>query len=132
MSLPVQSFTNRRISIDLLPTAVAAAGTRYDGELDLPGTDLIAQLNEGGNERSLFFEHQGNRAVRVGTWKLVALDDEPWELYDFTTDRTEMNNLASERPLLVDQLSDVWDHWAEQNHVTPLPRDLKVRYLKPD
>ena len=118
--------------IDLLPTAIAAAGTRYDGELDLPGTDLIAQLNEGGNERSLFFEHQGNRAVRVGTWKLVALDDEPWELYDFTTDRTEMNNLASERPLLVDQLSDVWDHWAEQNHVTPLPRDLKVRYLKPD
>ena len=70
--------------------------------------------------------------MRVGTWKLVALHDEPWELYDFTTDRTEMNNLASERPLLVNQLSDAWDHWAEQNHVTPLPRDLKVRYLKPD
>lgn len=118
--------------IDLLPTAVAAAKAQYTGKLDLPGTDLIAQLNDGGNERILFFEHQGNRAVRRGSWKLVALDDAPWELYDFTTDRTEMNNLASLRPLLVNELSDAWDHWAKQNHVTPLPRDLKVRYLKPD
>lgn len=118
--------------IDLLPTAVAAAESTYEGKLDLPGTDLIAQLNQAPDQRTFFFEHQGNRAVRRGSWKLVALDDQPWELYDFTTDRTEMNNLATQRPQLVEQLADAWDEWGDQNHVTPLPRDLKVRYLKPD
>jgi|GEM_PF-4700910 len=43
-----------------------------------------------------------------------------------------MNNLAAQHPLLVKQLSHAWDEWGAQNHVTPLPRDLKVSYLKPD
>lgn len=118
--------------IDLLPTAVAASGAPYRGELSLPGKNLIKQLNQGGVERTLFFEHQGNRAVRRGNWKLVALDDEPWELYDFTNDRIEMNDLSENFPLRVKQLSAAWDWWAAENQVTPLPRDLKVKYLKPD
>jgi arylsulfatase A-like enzyme len=118
--------------IDLLPTAVAAAGATYEGKLSLPGTDLVAQLNNGGGERTLFFEHQGNRAVRQGKWKLVALDDQPWELYDFTQDRIEMNDLAGKFPEKVKQLSAAWDKWGAANQVTPLPRDLGVRYLKPD
>ncbi|MFT4688975.1 MAG: arylsulfatase [Limisphaerales bacterium] len=118
--------------IDLLPTAAAVAKTKYTGNLDLPGTDLIAQLNTGFKPRTLFFEHQGNRAVRQGKWKLVALDDEPWELYDFTIDRIEMNDLATRFPKKVKQLSAAWDKWGAANQVTPLPRDLGVRYLKPD
>ena len=119
--------------IDLLPTAVAVAKTRYRGKLDLPGTDLIAQLNSGFKQNhTLFFEHQGNRAVRQGKWKLVALDDESWELYDFTKDRIEMNNLAKKFPKKVKQLSAAWDKWGAANQVTPLPRDLGVKYLKPD
>ena len=70
--------------IDLLPTAIDVSGANYQGELSLPGTSLIAQLKESDHEsRTLYFEHQGNRAVRAGDWKLVALDDQPWELYDF-------------------------------------------------
>lgn len=118
--------------IDLLPTAIAVAQTTYQGKLSLPGTDLVAQLNYPEIERTLYFEHQGNRAVRQGNWKLVALDDQPWELYDFTTDRTEMHDLAAKFPGKVDALSQAWDHWAATNQVTPLPRDLKVNYLKPD
>ena len=122
--------------IDLLPTAVAVSGARYDGTLPLPGVDLIKQLNNdvdnGCSERALFFEHQGNRAVRKGKWKLVALDDEPWELYDFTTDRTEINDLAKVHPGKVNELSAAWQKWGEENHVTPLPRDLGVQYLKAD
>ncbi len=119
--------------IDLLPTALAVAGAEYKGKPDLPGIDLIGQLNNGFTKgRTLFFEHQGNRAVRRGRWKLVALDDEPWELYDFTRDRIEMNNLASKHPDIVRQLSAAWDEWGARNQVTPLPRDLKVKYLKPD
>jgi arylsulfatase len=118
--------------IDLLPTAVAVSGARYNGKLSLPGTDLMQQLNTGGEERMLFFEHQGNRAVRSGRWKLVALDDQPWELYDFNIDRIEMNDLASKHPARVQKMAAAWHQWGAANHVTPLPRDLGVGYLKAD
>ena len=118
--------------IDLLPTAVAVAEAKYNGKLSLPGSNLIHQLEHDSDQRTLFFEHQGNRAVRAGRWKLVALDDQPWELYDFTVDRTESNDLASVQPERVKSMSAAWDKWAADNQVTPLPRDLGVKYLKPD
>lgn len=119
--------------IDLMPTAVAIAETEYTGSLPLPGENLVRQINEGSaEERTLYFEHQGNRAVRQGQWKLVALDDEPWELYDFTSDRSEMTDLSAEFPERVYALDQLWNTWAKENNVTPLPRDLGVGYLKPD
>ncbi|MDF1825619.1 MAG: arylsulfatase [Verrucomicrobiales bacterium] len=119
--------------IDLLPTAVAAGGATYGGELTLPGADLIAQLNDGNaGERTLFFEHQGNRALRKGKWKLVAFDDQAWELYDFSVDRTEMNDLSAKYPEKVVELNAEWEAWADENQVTPLPKDLGVKYLKAD
>lgn len=118
--------------IDLLPTAVAVAEAKYDGKLSLPGRNLIHQLENDSDERTLFFEHQGNRAVRAGRWKLVALDDQPWELYDFSVDRTESNDLANAHPPRVKSMSAAWDKWAADNQVTPLPKDLGVKYLKPD
>lgn len=119
--------------IDLLPTAVAAAGVEYQGKLPLPGVDLVDQINKGTKEeRILFFEHQGNRAVRQGRWKLVALDDQPWELYDFAKDRIEMNDLSEKKPERVKAMSAAWDRWGAENQVTPLPKDLRVKYLKPD
>jgi arylsulfatase A-like enzyme len=118
--------------IDLLPTAVSVAGAKYEGKLSLPGIDLLDQLDNGGRERMLFFEHQGNRAVRSGRWKLVALDDQPWELYDFSVDRVEMNDLATNHPQRVQRMAAAWDKWGAANQVTPLPRDLGVDYLKAD
>lgn len=118
--------------IDLLPTAVAVSGATYNGALALPGVNLVDQVNDGGGERTLFFEHQGNRAVRRGKWKLVAFDDKPWELYDVSIDRTEMNDLSAEHPELVKKLDAAWEKWGAENQVTPLPRDLGVQYLKAD
>ncbi len=119
--------------IDLLPTAAAVGGATYEGKLSLPGTNLVDQLNNGtAEERTLFFEHQGNRAVRQGKWKLVALDDQPWELYDFDVDRTEMNDLAAKFPGRVKAMDAAWEKWGSENQVTPLPKDLGVGYLKPD
>ncbi len=118
--------------IDLMPTAVSVAGARLEGNLPLPGENLIEQINKGGEERMLFFEHQGNRAVRHGRWKLVALDDKPWELYDFSVDRVEMNDLSQKYPQRVKKMAAAWDKWGAANQVTPLPRDLKVDYLKAD
>jgi len=117
--------------IDLLPTAVAVAGG--ENPESLPGRSLIKQLNKGTeSERILFFEHQGNRAVRQGKWKLVALDDQPWELYDFTRDRSEMTDLSAVYPDKVKKLDAAWTRWAKQNNVTPLPKDYGVEYLMVD
>ncbi|MGQ9732875.1 MAG: sulfatase/phosphatase domain-containing protein, partial [Candidatus Zipacnadales bacterium] len=58
----------------------------------------------------LFFHHQDNRAIRVGDWKLVAAGKgQPWELYDMRTDRSEMVNLAAQRPLKARQLAELWE-----------------------
>lgn len=125
--------------IDLFPAALAVTGAAYSGKIALPGFDLISQLIDRTREseaifeeRFLFFEHQGNRAVRQGKWKLVALDDQPWELYDFSVDRIESNDLAESRPEVVRSLTNAWEKWAAENQVNPLPRDLRVPYLKPD
>lgn len=123
--------------IDLLPTAIdVCKHGELSGNEMLPGrslVDLITNEQAASDDvRSLYFEHQGNRAVRRGKWKLVALDDEPWEFYDMSVDRIECNDLSSERPEIVAALASSWDQWASENQVTPLPKDLRVKYLKPD
>jgi arylsulfatase len=57
----------------------------------------------------IYFHHQGNRAIRVGDWKLVAKGkDGPWELYDLKTDRCEQKNLADRHPEKVREMSGLW------------------------
>ena len=62
-------------------------------------------------------EHEGNRAIRDGKWKLVALANKPWELYDMEKDRVEMNNLAVQNPKKVNELSAKWEAWAQRASV---------------
>jgi len=61
------------------------------------GKSLVpAFTNRPIDRDAIFWEHEGNRAVRVGDWKLVANGPGgPWELYDLKTDRIESNNLAA-------------------------------------
>ncbi len=118
--------------IDIYPTLLAVTNSPYQGPTQLPGRNLLTSPDAARPERALFFEHQGNRAIRQGPWKLVALDDAPWELYDLRTDRIESLNLAGKYPDKVAELNAKWKQWASDNQVTPLPRDLKVKYLKPD
>jgi len=72
-------------------------------------------------DRPIFFEHEGNRAVRDGKWKLVAKGVKgPWELYDLEADRTEMHDFAAEQPQRVKEMATAWQKWAEASHVLPL------------
>jgi arylsulfatase len=73
------------------------------------------------SDRALFWEHEGNRAVRKGDWKLVELASSAngWELYDLGADRTEQQNLAAQRPELVAELTAEYDLWAERCGVVP-------------
>ena len=74
---------------------------------------LVPAFADKSLEReALYFQHLGNRAVRAGKWKLVALKGRPWELYDLDADRTETTNLADKHPELVNKLGAQWRAWA--------------------
>jgi len=73
---------------------------------------LPALRGETPRPRTLFWEHEGNRAVREGNWKLVALQGGPWELYDLETDRTELNDLSARHPEIAARLANAWQKWA--------------------
>ncbi|MCK5557677.1 MAG: arylsulfatase, partial [Candidatus Hydrogenedentes bacterium] len=86
--------------IDLMPTCVELAEAeypaRYSGHDILPmeGVSIVPAFgNEPLGREAIYFEHEGNRAVRMGKWKLVAMHGEPWRLYDMELDRTEMHDL---------------------------------------
>jgi arylsulfatase len=123
--------------IDLMPTIVEASGAAYPRQLGtrellpMAGISLMPVLR--GRRipaRTLYFEHEGHRAVREGRYKLTALRGESWKLYDIERDRIEMEDLAAKQSKLVDSLSKKWDSWAAENQVTPLPRNYRVNYLR--
>jgi arylsulfatase len=76
---------------------------------------------ERGGHDAIYFEHFGARGLRKGDWKLVALQDHGWELYNLGEDRTETRDLAKQRPELVKELAALWERWAERAQVYPAP-----------
>ena len=108
--------------IDLLPTCLDWAGLQYPQEFNgktltaLSGQSLKTTLtsNAKTSDRTLFWEHEGSRAIRSGPWKLVAEIHQPWSLYNLKTDRTETQNLASKHPEKVKQLEKEYLEWAKK------------------
>ena len=76
----------------------------------MPGRNLKPAFGSDASiERDfLYFKHIGNRALRVGDWKIVALKDGPWELYNLATDRVEIHDLAAAHPEKVRELAAIW------------------------
>ena len=129
--------------IDIVPTCLAAAGAAplqrgpggparpLEGRSLLPvleGGGRVALLPPGHSEpsRVLFWEHQGNRAVRRDRWKLVQVHGRPWELYDVESDRTELHDLANEKPAFVAELEQLYASWAERCGVLPWRRRARL------
>ena len=113
--------------IDLMATCVDVSGATYPQERDgetippLEGRSLAPAFEGQTIERdAIYWEHEGNRAIRVGEWKLVAKENQPWELFDMEADRTEMHNRAADMPERVSELSAKWRAWAERSQVLPL------------
>jgi arylsulfatase A-like enzyme len=111
--------------LDLMPTFLELAGVEYPSTPDRrPEGQSIVSMIRGGRgsaERSFCWEHEGNRAIRKGRWKLVMLggSKDGWELYDIDTDRAESRNLAAAKPELVRELSAEFDRWADRCGVVP-------------
>lgn len=116
--------------IDLLPTFVKLAGGNEAQQFE--GRDIIAPILELKRVvRELGWEHEGNRAYRIGGWKLVS--EYPgtwvtmypygkkgeWELYDLAQDRTELNDLAEKEPAKLKEMITAYEKWAERVGVVP-------------
>jgi len=110
--------------IDIAPTVLELAGLSSPSKANAasgdesppaPGKSLVSSFAKDTTieRESLWWLHDGHRAVRVRDWKLVAAKGEPWELYNLESDRAEQNNLATKMPEKVKELESVWDRQAE-------------------
>jgi len=130
--------------IDLMATFVDIAEAdypdTYQGEQITPlaGKSLTPVFSEDAplDREAIYFEHEGNRAIRQGKWKLVSKayegaghfrreDQIPlveWALYDMEADRTELNDLADQYPERVEAMAAQWQEWAQQTQTVPKPK----------
>jgi len=118
--------------IDIMATCIDVAGTTYPSKFKenaitpLEGKSLVPVFrNERLERRAIYWEHEANRAVRVGKWKLVSRyrsEDNlgPWELYDMGTDRPETEDLALKYPGRLKDLAAMWRRYAKRANVFPL------------
>ena len=81
-----------------------------------PGHSLIPAFKEDVviERKGLWWLHDGNKAMRVGNYKLVAAKGDPWALYDLETDRAEAHNLAEKKPKRVNRLEALWNRMTEE------------------
>ena len=119
--------------IDVMATCVDLSGAKYPSQFNgqdvhpLEGLSLRPLISgptpcagDTFSTRKIYWEHEGNRAVRHGNLKLVAKENQAWELYDISKDRGEQNSLAAKQPEVVAAMSADWDVWAKRANVLPL------------
>jgi arylsulfatase len=106
---------------DFMATCVELAGADYPHDVPPCEGISIVPLLEGSStpihNTPIYWEHEGNAAVRWGKWKLVREYEKPWELYDIGSDRTEMDNLTARQSGQRDKMVAMWETWAQKNEV---------------
>ena len=121
---------------DFMPTFLELAEDEYPSEIrgvttqKPEGISLVESFTKDVQmTRNLYWEHEGNKAIRSGKWKLVSefpgswksMRSYPkngkWELYDMDKDPVELNDLSEKYPEIVDSLASEWNKWAERTGV---------------
>ncbi len=126
---------------DIMPTCLDAAGASYPEEFNgnqitpVEGESLVPLFrNESASWRRdepICWEHEGNRAVRLGEWKLVSKYPNDWELYNMNDDRTELNDQAAKQKALVKEMAGMHESWATRCGVLPREDVLcRIRSLR--
>jgi arylsulfatase len=113
--------------IDMMATCLDVAGAKYPATrkgqpvTPLEGKSLRPAFTGGriAQREGIFWEHEGNRAIRQGNWKLVSRHPDRWELYDLAADRSELTNLAEKDPKRVEQMTASYEKWAARAQVEP-------------
>jgi arylsulfatase len=121
--------------IDIMATVIDITGAKYpstyqgDSIRPIEGKSLLpvfqGKMREGHNY--LCWSHEGNRAIRKGKWKLAAVQDGEWELYDIENDRSECNNKANQFPEVVEEMDKTWEKWRQRTFVE---KEYKNEYWK--
>lgn len=122
--------------IDIMATLVDLGGAKYPETFHnqsiqpLEGASLRPAFTGKPINRKnpIFWEHEGNRAVRDGKWKLVAERPEKWQLYDIEKDRTERVDLSSKYPEVVKELEEKYAAWYKRVGAEPYDKDFKWFY----
>ncbi len=121
--------------IDIMPTVMELAHSKYPVQNNgtptqaLEGTSLVPvfQGQNRSQEPRYFWEHEGNKAARVGKWKWVnAYPDEVDQLFDLTSDPTENHDLSQQQPERLAEIKREWGDWAERVGVIEWDSVLQV------
>jgi len=115
--------------IDIMPTCLEAAGATPPTEnaagpvTPIEGESFMAAVRGEAwrRDRDVYWEHEGNCAVRDGEWKLVRKHPGDWELYNMAQDRTELTDLAARNTPTRDRLIRAYEEWAARCEVLPWP-----------
>jgi arylsulfatase len=129
--------------IDIMATCVDVSGGHYPSQYNgheiqpMEGKSLLPALeNKPLDREAIYWEHEGNRAVRIGKWKLISkaskkrssiwdkVDELPmdhWELFDMEKDRTEMHDVSQQNAELVKKMASMWQEWAKRTGIVPRP-----------
>ena len=110
--------------LDVMPTCLELAGATYpsfyNGNSIKPLSGearsflpLLQDKNGWDDERTLYWEHERGKAVRKGNWRLTALANGGWQLFDLAHDLSETNNIAAEHPEKVREMKSLWNNWAK-------------------
>lgn len=130
--------------IDIMPTCLEMAGVSFPETLNgkktqpVEGVSLIPSLNGHNINRDfIFWEHSGNRAIRMGKWKLVSKvrkqmvfsddDEDAWELYNIEEDPAETKDLAARHPGRVKRMAGKWEKEAIRTQAKPWPWDNNIK-----
>ncbi|MAZ26844.1 MAG: arylsulfatase [Cytophagaceae bacterium] len=117
---------------DIMATFADVSGAQYPAQYNgnaippMEGESLLPLL-EGSvgqiHDKPIFWEHEGNKAVRLGNYKLVmewkGKNKNHWELYDISSDRSEENDLSAQNPDKVNEMVAMWESWAKDKQVEP-------------
>jgi arylsulfatase A-like enzyme len=123
-----KTYNNPIIQLDILPTAIAAAGGTVDPAWKLDGVNLLPFLTGEKSDRphdTLYWRFGDQWAIRDGDWKLVVgnFGSRSGELYNLAEDRSESHNRATEMPDKARALKAKWDVWSAEQAPPSAPRE---------
>ena len=121
---------------DIMATLVDLANVKYpkqfQGNSITPyvGVSLLPALagKKVKRKEPIYWEHEGNKAIIQGDWKLVAEHTEDWQLYNLANDRTELHNVNAQFPEKVAELTSLYTAWFAKIKAEPWNRQVKWFY----
>ncbi len=109
--------------IDLMATFMDVSGGKWPAEYEgkplkpLPGKSLrpIFSGEQRAPHEALYFQLFDHRAIIVGDYKLASDWNRPWQLFNLSIDRTELNDLSMTQPKRVLEMETMWKNWSAES-----------------